>query len=198
MQFRFIVSLIVFLGSYLPLSLILLAQDYQYNFIGASFCIPYVESNCTIPFKNATYSLSVFAVCLVCFFVSLGALSTANPKMPIDIKEAKYVPAELMSYTLPYVVSFMSLDYQETGKFVGLIIFLCWIFIITYRSGQLILNPLLIVLGWRLYEIKFTFPGNQKEHIGRALSMGALQPGQRYDHTFIQDVAIIKSNKKGG
>ena len=38
-----------------------------------------------------------------------------------------------MNYTLPYVVSFMSIEYHDTGKFVGLIIFLAWMFWITYR-----------------------------------------------------------------
>ena len=98
-----------------------------------------------------------------------------------------------MSYTLPYVVSFMSLDYQDTGKFVGLLIFLGWMFLITYRSGQLILNPLFSVLGWRLYEVKFAFPGNEGEYTGRALSRVLLEPGKRYGHSAVQDISIIKN-----
>ncbi len=97
-----------------------------------------------------------------------------------------------MSYTLPYVVSFMSLDYQDTGKFVGLLIFLGWMFLITYRSGQLILNPLFAVLGWRFYEIKYTFPGSSAEYLGRVLSKALLEPGKRYSHSVVQDILIIK------
>ncbi|MDV4157125.1 hypothetical protein R1480_22105, partial [Rhizobium brockwellii] len=73
--------------------------------------------------QNGTLSLIVFAICLFCLVFSLGALATVKPKTPVDIKEAKYIPAELMAYTLPYVVSFMSLEYKDTGKFVGLLIF---------------------------------------------------------------------------
>ena len=109
----------------------------------------------------------------------------------IDTIEVKHVPAELMSYTLPYVVSFMSLEYQETGKFVGLIIFLFWIFLITYRSGQLILNPLLVVLGWRLYEVKYCFPGDNKTYTGKALSKSQLEPEVRYKQLQTQDILII-------
>ena len=103
-----------------------------------------------------------------------------------------------MNYTLPYVVSFMSLDYQEVGKFIGLIIFLGWMFTITYRSGQLILNPLLIVFGWRLYEIRYVFPGDETERIARVLSTEQLQPATRYKQAIIQEVMIIKSNDASG
>ncbi len=96
-----------------------------------------------------------------------------------------------MSYTLPYVVSFMSLEYHETGKFVGLTIFLFWIFLITYRSGQLILNPLLVVLGWRLYELKYSFPADAKIYTGRALSRANLAPGGRYQQLQAQDILVI-------
>lgn len=196
MQFRLLASIVVFIGSYLPLSLILLAQDIQYDLLGNSFCWPFSENctNCTIPLRNTGFSLTIFGICLLCFVISIGALATAQPKTPIDVRETKYIPAELMSYTLPYVVSFMSLDYQETGKFIGLTIFLAWMFLITYRSGQLILNPLLIVLGWRLYEIRYVFPGDSKDHVGRALSLSTLEPETRYKQIVIQDVMIIGRN----
>jgi hypothetical protein len=156
------------------------------------------KESCIIPFRNGAFSLVIFAICSVSFVVSIGALAAVKPKIPVDIREAKHVPAELMSYTLPYVVSFMSLDYHETGKFVGLLIFLSWMFVITYRSGQLILNPLFSVLGWRLYEIKYVFPGSENEYVGRVLSRSLLEPGRRYPHSAIQDILIIKPNNKDG
>jgi hypothetical protein len=67
-----------------------------------------------------------------------------------------------MNYVLPYVVSFMSIDYQVTGKFVGFLIFLGWMFLITYKSGQIMLNPLLTVFGWVITHGLF----------GEALSVG--------------------------
>ena len=58
-----------------------------------------------------------------------------------------------MNYTLPYIVSFMSFGYDQEGKFIGIVIFLTWIFWITYKSGQIILNPILVAFGWKLYEV---------------------------------------------
>ena len=197
MQFRLPASIIIFLGSYLPLALILLAQDFEYSFVGHTLCSQpwHASSACVLPLRHPEYSLTVFFACLICFCLSLVALATTRPKIPIEITEASYIPAELMSYTLPYVVSFMSLDYKETGKFVGLIIFLAWMFWITFRSGQLILNPILIAFGWRLYNIQYVFPGDVKIRNGRALCSGEIEAGQRHNHTVVQDVIIIRPSK---
>jgi hypothetical protein len=184
----------VFLGSYLPLSLILLAQDFDYSSVARPLCWNFFvpNSGCSLPFRNPVYSIGIFAVCVACFVITLGALSVVRAKREIAIREAKYLPAELMNYTLPYVVSFMSIDYQETGKFIGLLIFLAWMFWIVYRSGQLVLNPVLIAFGWRLYEIAYSYPGDDKLYNGLALSGFPIEGGERYRHTAIQDVLIIK------
>ncbi|MBL4831955.1 MAG: hypothetical protein JKY55_19000 [Aliivibrio sp.] len=200
MQLRFLASLIIFVGSYLPLSLILLVQDFHFDRLDEKLCLPFGEyaTNCDLPLQAPEFSISLFGLCFICFLIALAALSTVKPDTPVDIVEAKYVPSELMSYTLPYVVSFMSIDYQETGKFLGLIIFLVWMFLITYKSGQIILNPLLIVFGWRLYELKYTFPGSSTEHVKRALSRTDIKPKTRVEQTSIQDVLIVleKKNKQ--
>lgn len=192
-QFRFIASLIIFLGSYFPLSLILLAQDYRYELSTAPLCWPIDGEGCTFPLKNGTLPLVLFGICLTCLLLSIVALATVRPKVPIDIREAKYIPSEFMAYTLPYVVSFMSLEYQDTGKLFGLLIFLGWMFVITHRSRQLVLNPLLIVFGWRLYEITYCYPGNHQARTGWALSKDSVEPNTRTDVATVQDIMIIKT-----
>jgi hypothetical protein len=159
MRFRVLVAAAVFLGSYLPLSLILLAQDYDYGASHPSFCWAlWRRCCCSLPFKNPIFAIGILATCAVCFVITLTSLASIRPKEEIRVTEAKYTPADLMNYTLPYIVSFMSISYQESGKFVGFLIFLGWMFWITYKSGQIILNPLLIVLGWRLYEVSLKHP----------------------------------------
>ena len=69
------------------------------------------------------------------------------------VTESKHVPADLINYVIPYVVSFMSLDYEQTPKLFGFAVFLIWIFWITYKSGQIALNPVLAVLGLSLIHI---------------------------------------------
>ncbi len=194
MKPRTLISFIVFSASYLPLSMILLAQNYEFSSKIDCNCLewPVFQSTCKLPFKNPGFSLSFFFGCLICLFISISMLLVINPKIPIHIKSAKHIPADLMNYVLPYVVSFMSIDYQETGKFIGFAIFMIWMFWITNASGQVILNPLLTVFNWQLYEITYKFSGDEKEYIGRALSKTTLNSGHVYTHATVQNIVLMK------
>jgi hypothetical protein len=194
LQIRFPASIVIFVGSYLPLALILLVQDLNFGLLRSAFCwrIWSRGSACEIPLLHPSLSLCVLGVCGVCFLLSLVALRLLRPKKKINVAETKYIPAELMSYTLPYVVSFMSIGYQETGKFMGLGIFLVWMFWIIHRSGQMLLNPLLVVFGWRLYEIKYSYPGEQIARQGRALVKGDLEPDFTYSYAAVQSILVIR------
>lgn len=198
MQLRVLVALFVFLGSYLPLSLILLAQDFDYAFLEKPLCCELWTDTGILPFKHPVFAVGIFAVCLVCLVVTLFALAVVRPKHEILVKEAKYVPTDLMNYTLPYIVAFMSIDYQESSKFVGFLIFLGWMFWITYKSGQIILNPLLIVLGWRLYDLTYNFIGSTDQQTAKALVKGSIESGKQYRQTPVQDILIIRDDGGGG
>ena len=191
MQFRVLTAIIVFLGSYLPLSLILLAQDFDFNAPSCGFCWPFTSNACALPLGNPGFSLGVFAITLVCFIVTVATLHLIKPTQDIEVVEAKYIPTDLMNYTLPYIVSFMSIEYQVTGKFVGFLVFLGWMFWITYRSGQILLNPVLIALGWRLYEMSYRHAGSSDKFITRSLVKGELAPGA-YKQWPVQSIQIIK------
>lgn len=193
MNLRWYASLVIFFGSYLPLSIILLAQDFQFELLGKPLCIPShdADARCEIPLRNPYFSISIFAVCLFSFLFSLIALSQVKQKRSAKVVDAKYTPAELMSYTLPYVVSFMSLDYQETGKFLGIIIFLMWMFLIIHRSGQMILNPLLVVFGWRLFDVTYQQPGSTKVTLGRAICRSDLNYDDQIKYDTIQSVLVV-------
>lgn len=194
MQFRILPAGVVFLGSYLPLSLILLAQDFDYERLPNRFCWRIWERSCDVPLKDPTFAISIFIACAVSFLVTLVVLSLLRPKQEIVLLEVRYIPTDLMNYTLPYVVSFMSIDYHDTSKFIGLVVFLAWMFWITYKSGQVILNPILIVFGWRLYELKYRYASDQtkQEYFSRALSKGLIEVGEVHRHANIADILLIK------
>ncbi|WP_157628290.1 hypothetical protein [Ensifer sp. BR816] len=195
MQLRMITAMVIFVGSYLPLSLILLAQNVDYSRLSQNVCWKIWEQDCSLPLNNPRFALGIFVACSLCFVVTLVALALVQPKHEIELTGVKHVPADLMNYTLPYVVSFMSLDYQETGKFVGFLIFLGWMFWITYRSGQIVLNPILIAFGWRLYDLSYRFVGDATEHSSNALVNGAVASGERHRQVAIQDILIVKPSR---
>jgi len=194
MQFRILTAAVIFLGSYLPLSMILLAQNFDYSSVALRVCWKVWQPICHVPLKNPGFALSIFCVCAVCFLVTLFVLALVKPKHEIELLEAKYIPTDLMNYTLPYVVSFMSIDYQDKSKFVGLVIFLAWMFWIIFKSGQILLNPLLIVFGWRLYDLKYRFPTdpNKTEYTSRALSRGSIDASETHRQVALADILAIK------
>lgn len=197
MKLRIYAAALLFVGSYFPLSLILLAQDINYSALSDATSIVALEWECRTILKNPNFSIPIATFSFVCFVLTIIVLRLVTPKTPIKLTDAKHVPADLMNYTLPYVVSFMSFDYQETGKFVGILIFLGWMFLISHRSGQVILNPLLIVFGWRHYELKYVFSGDDREFSGQALSKDVLEPGMHCKQSAVQDILVLRANVEG-
>ncbi len=195
MHLRLWTAAVIFIGSYLPLSLILLAQDFRYDYSVSNFCIDFwrENNNCELPFQHPYASLSIFLISLTCFTLTLVFLWVIPMKRKIKITEAEYVPSELMNYTLPYVVSFMGIGYNDGDKFVGISIFLLWIFWITHKSGQAILNPVLVAFGWRLHKVTYTFEGDDEEHRATALIKGEVNLGTLVKHNWIQDVMVVRT-----
>jgi hypothetical protein len=115
----------------------------------------------------------------------------AKPKICVEINEASYVPTDLMNYTLPYVVSFMNTDYDRASQFLGMSIFLAWLFWLTHKSGQILLSPVLIAFGWRLYDITYKFPADNTVRTGRALARTTIEAGSLIGHVTIQDIMIL-------
>ena len=187
MTLRILASIILFIGSYFPLSLILLVQ----NLKAESYCIPW-RTGCSWELRQPYISLYFVAICIFCVAATLVVLSAVRTDRAIDTVETKHIPVDLMNYVLPYVVSFMGIDYGDTGKFLGFIVFLLWMFIITHSSERIIMNPVLVVFGWKLYEIKYKTPGGELIQTKVALSRQPLDPGCRYKLNTIQDVLIVK------
>ena len=201
MRLRLAVAVVVFVGSYLPLSVILLVQDFDYALYARSVCWPLAPNgtHCVIPLAHPVASLGFAAACGACFAVTVLVLrlTRARAKVSIVIERAKHIPSELMSYALPYIVAFINMDY-EPNKLVGLAIFLIWLFWLTYRSGQIVLNPFLVAFGWRLYELTYRFTDSETEHSGKALCDNVISTGDRCRHTMIDDVIIIRTKTQGG
>ena len=148
MQFRLISAFLIFIGSYTPLAIILAIQNIPFDWWSRSFCAPreLVALTCAInPFKNP-----ILAIAFIILTISSAALASELFKrisFPhcIEVVSVKAVPNEIINYTFPYVVSFMGISYSEPEKLLGFLIFLLWMFAITYKSGQIIMNPLLLI-----------------------------------------------------
>lgn len=193
MQLRWVSAAIIYLGSYLPLSLILLAQDLDAKATARGLCqiADMRYGNCSAPFKHPTFSLAAVALCAACLCASLFALRVLPTKHRVNVVESKHIPADLINYVIPYILSFISLDYGDPPKLIGFAVFLAWIYWITFKSGQIVLNPVLAVLGWKLFEVKYRHFGSEDAFTGRVLSKREIAPGKTYRQGGLQDVMIV-------
>lgn len=201
MQFKFLPALLVFMGSYFPLSIILLVQDFDSTLFTWKICWSFFfsRSECSIPLLTPFISIPVLLACLLSFCLALFLIGKSENEREIKILDSKHIPVDLMNYVLPYVVSFISIDYQDTKKLIAYLLFFFWLFFITYKSGRIILNPMLTILGWRLYEVSYeesSTPRNMREQKkGLVLSNITITSGEFFESQSLQEVMVVKGAK---
>ncbi|WP_238534594.1 hypothetical protein [Alishewanella aestuarii] len=167
-------------------------QDIPSSWWSKSICSPDImfSDKCSYnPFMNPSLSLTFLGISVFAILLARSSLGKISYPFRIEVKKAKAIPNEIINYTFPYVVSFMGISYSEPQKLLGFAVFLVWMFAITYKSGQILMNPLLLILGWRLYEA--TIQINNVEKDVRVLKAGMLSPGTSTAQT-IQEFYIIK------
>nr|CBA26571.1 hypothetical protein Csp_E36590 [Curvibacter putative symbiont of Hydra magnipapillata] len=195
MKMRLLPALILFLGSYFPLSLIFVVQDIKDSSWKEPICTIATISTCHLPeLANPGRALTLLAICafsLVLFFVLMKGLSAYSN---LEVIDSKSVPNDLINYVFPYVVSFMGVDLGAEGKFYGFLLFILLMFVITYRSGQILMNPFLLVTGWQLYELNILTEG-QKRCV-KALSPDQIQPGDQLESCLIHGIYVLHKGEK--
>lgn len=192
MQFHLIPGLLIFLGSYLPLAIILAMQDIPAKWWARPLCTAtgFKADKCQfIPFDNPVLSIIFLVITMGATFLAKRSLQRIRYPFLIDVKRMKATPNEIINYTFPYVVSFMGIAYGEPQKLIGFGVFLLWMFAITLKSGQILMNPLLLIFGWKLYEATIVINGVEKDV--RVLKHGNLEIGQQMGQT-VQDFYILR------
>ncbi|WP_017216132.1 hypothetical protein [Pseudoalteromonas sp. NJ631] len=190
MQYRVLSAFIIFIGSYLPLALILAVQDIPMSWWSKSLCDVSDIGSCLFnPFNSPYLSIIFIVVTIVSVVVSNLSLKKVSFPFDANVESSKTIPNDIINYVFPYVVSFMGISYEAPEKLLGFAVFLFWMFAITYKSGQIIMNPLLLMFGWRLYEAKININGEYRDV--RMLRKGTLTPGN-YKVQTIQDFYIAR------
>lgn len=191
MQFKILPALLVFLGSYFPLAIILALQDISAESWTLPICKSVIFHGCTLPkLEHPMLALLMIFLTGASMLLTFKVLEKIRYRYPIKVLESKPIPSELISYSFPYIVSFMGVDYASSGKIAGLVAFLLWLFLITYRAGQIIMNPILLIFGWNLYEAKINIKGC--ERVVKILSKVSPLPGM-HDCEEVQGNYIAKT-----
>jgi hypothetical protein len=199
MKLRTTSAFALYVGSYLPLALVLFVQDIDPVAVKLEICprSAWFGNGCVVPLMHPWWAVGTVVIGIACLILTMWTLRTMGTPRQVTVAEAKHIPADLINYAMPYIVSFMGLDFGSPTRLLGFGVFFVWIFWITYRSGQIAMNPILIVFGWRLYEIKYSFIGVDKPRLGRALFRGEVEPGKVYRKGSLQDVMILRELQPG-
>lgn len=138
--------------------------------------------------------LSTLFLSITLFSVVLSNYLLDKISFPIDarVDSAKAIPSDIINYVFPYVVAFMGLSYNTPEKLLGFAVFLFWMFAITYKSGQIIMNPLLLMFGWKIYDARVNVNNNIKEV--RIIKKGNLPNGD-YKVQTVQNFYIAKEKR---
>ena len=195
MQMRLFPALILFLGSYFPLSLILLIQDFKESSWKAPLCRIANVSSCYLPeLTNAGRALGLLGICALSLIVCMVLMKNLPGHSSLEVVDSKSVPNDLINYVFPYVVSFMGLDLGIDGKFFGFLLFIVLMFVITYRSGQILMNPFLLVAGWQLYELNIVTEGHRR--CVKALSKEQVKSGDHLESCLVHGIYVLHRGER--
>lgn len=195
MQMRLFPALILFLGSYFPLSLILLIQDIKESSWKAPLCRIAEVSSCHLPeLTNPGRALGLLGICAASLIIFMVLMKNLSGYSSLEVVDSKSVPNDLINYVFPYVVSFMGLDLGIEGKFFGFLLFIVVMFVITYRSGQILMNPFLLVAGWQLYELNIVTERHRR--CVKALSKEQVKSGDHLESCLVHGIYVLHRGEK--
>lgn len=98
--------------------------------------------------------------------------------MPVKVLEVQNRSSDLINYTVPYIVSFFGFNLDKMDDIISLSLFMLLMLVLTIKSKSVFLNPILLIAGYNLYDLKFEF--NKKNESKIVLSQFELKKGEIY------------------
>ena len=192
MQFTKPVALFLQIGSYLPLALILFVQDLDPTVLFHRPCWPPAKgSGCVFPLLHPIAATGWVLFGSLCLAGALLVLRQTPKTRRVKVLETKHVPADIITYVIPYVAAFVGIDYGSPTKLLGFAVFFLLLLLMNYRAGQILMNPTLGIFGWRLYEIKYIHLQGSRHQMGRALARSEPAVDDTYDMGELQDLIVL-------
>lgn len=148
MTLRFWSSVLVFLSSYSPLALILVVKD--------------LREDTFLP-QHSLFVIILLIVAVVSVLAIIIAAKSIKSGLPVKISKVSNRSADMFAYTIPYMISFYKFDLGDWKTIACLTIFLLLMFVISYRTQNMFVNPVLAIMGFGLYDCQFTDGGNERQ-----------------------------------
>ena len=151
-------ALVLFLSSYSPLMWIMCLQD-------VNFGVPFSYDLKTWEFNNLYFSIFLFILSIFVLAATFFILHKLEGGNKIRIESVRCKSMDIINYTVPYFISFIGFDLGFVNDILSLLIFMALLFTMYYMSGALFLNPVLLIMGYKYYEIEYSFDDKREEAI---------------------------------
>lgn len=145
-----VASLLIFISAYSPLSLIIMIHDYNQE---------------TKWFEHPIFVLVILAVSLLsCIYLYFAMKSGKKSTEPVIIKELSNHSSDLLNYSLPYIIAFTVLDLSNIKILLSFSVFMVIIFLLTIKTNSVFLNPILALMNYNLFYVKYKKSNKSSEY----------------------------------
>ncbi|GHT67762.1 hypothetical protein FACS1894110_13850 [Spirochaetia bacterium] len=121
--------------------------------------------------------LSVVLFSIIMLFIIIGAYKKGDV---ITIKKVENRSTDIINYTIPYLLSFISMDLSSPADLISIGIFLTILMALTITSKSTFINPILAIVGYGLYDVSYSYGDNIYSKI--VLSKKELNLGKKYHY----------------
>lgn len=179
---KFWVEAVVFITAYYPLFLILLIRDIsQTNTDGVM--IGFIEDGYYVSCWALSFFLISSCVALFASWLVRKNLTYQEGGVAINVLESKQLHGDMLNYTLPFLMGLFAFGYESWQSITALLVFLVFMFAFVSKDRVILLNPMFLLVGIRLYEMKYSEVGNNTEKVKRVLCLGELKASDTFIYT---------------
>ena len=162
MKLRLWPSLLIFAGSYFPLAVIVVIKD--------------LDPATGHP-QHPVFAGLIASSAVLCLLALGLVVRTIPDGLPVLVTKVSNKSGELFAYTVPYMISFYNFNLGDWRTLLCLGLFLAMMFSLAHRTRSILVNPILGLVGYGLYDS--TFKEGAHERQGLLLSRDEFRPGDR-------------------
>lgn len=140
MEARGFTSAIFFLSSYAPLAPIIIFKDLNLT---------------TWRFAHPRGVAVVFLLALLSVIFLFLVMNKVRQGVDVKVLSVSSKSGELVNYTIPYMISFFAFDLGDWNAIFAFLFFLLLMYVLTLRTQNIFINPVLALAGWSLYDVAF-------------------------------------------
>jgi hypothetical protein len=145
MKPRVFTLFLLFVSAFSPLFIIIAVKDFD-------FCKQY--------FNHEVLIIAMLSIVLFSIIMLFVIINTYKKGDVITINKVENRSTDIINYTIPYLLSFISMDLNSPADLISIGIFLTILMVLTITSKSVFINPILAIVGYGLYDISYSYGKN--------------------------------------